>query len=286
MKIAAVCVLYRPDRELLRRNLEACLPQVERVYLVDNSEPAVERPQAEVDSDKIRYLGCGRNMGIAWALNRGCEAAAADGFDWVLTLDQDSVVPPDLIARYTGFIRQPREGASIGMLTCAMKVCAGDKSAGSAGVEEVTLCYTSGAFMSLAAYRRVGGFEEGLFIDGVDFEYCLRLKRAGYGIYRLNEVVLDHRLGNSVPYEWFGRHLFYITHHNYIRRYYMMRNALWIGAHYGGSYPSVRYGLRPAGKAVMKILLFEKDKFRKFRSMWRGYRDYKRGVSGKYRWND
>lgn len=283
---AAVCILYCPDWDRLRRNIAACLEQVERMYLIDNSEPPIEVPEEIETEDRIRYVGCGGNAGIARALNCGCRLAAEDGFDWVLTLDQDSVIPVDMIGKYKAFL-DSGEATAAGMLTCAVKVCEADALPAAAGkTEPVAICYTSGAFMSLTAYRRVGGFEEALFIDGVDFEFCLRMREAGYRIYRLDDVVLDHRLGNSVPYRMFGRHLFYVTHHDYKRRYYMTRNALRINARYGATCPLVRYNLLVASKSVIKILLFEKDKYRKFRSMWRGYKDYRRGIYGKYRWND
>lgn len=61
---------------------------MDKVYIIDNS--------SNNNSSLIKiipnavYIPNYNNLGIAKALNQGCEAAKQDGFDWVLTMDQDS----------------------------------------------------------------------------------------------------------------------------------------------------------------------------------------------------
>lgn len=59
-------------------------------------------------------------------------------------------------------------------------------------VEEfIDFCITSASCTNLAVWKEVGGFDERLFIDLVDNEFCKRLIVSGYKILRLNNLVLD-----------------------------------------------------------------------------------------------
>ena len=49
-----------------------------------------------------------------------------------------------------------------------------------------------------AAAEAVGGFDESLFIDGVDFEFGLRLNRHGYRVLILRQATLEHRPGEAL----------------------------------------------------------------------------------------
>ena len=51
---------------------------------------------------------------------------------------------------------------------------------------------TSGSFLNLKVYKEAGPFVDKLFIDYVDFEYCLRLKKKGFKIYKLNNTYMQH----------------------------------------------------------------------------------------------
>ena len=66
-----------------------------------------------------------------------------------------------------------------------------------------------------------------MFIDGIDIEYCLNLNSHGYQIMRVNSVEIDHNLGDLF-YKNIHGHLYLCTNHNYIRRYYIMRNYHYI----------------------------------------------------------
>ncbi|TEB40741.1 glycosyltransferase family 2 protein, partial [Flavobacterium circumlabens] len=62
---------------------------------------------------------------------------------------------------------------------------------------EPIIVMTSGNIVNLKIHEKIGGFEEKLFIDYVDIEYCLKLKKEGYSIANLPNVLLQHELGDS-----------------------------------------------------------------------------------------
>ena len=87
MKIAGMVTLYNPD-ELISENICSYLDDIHKLYVIDNSDNSNKMllPQ----NSKIIYMPNYKNVGIASALNIAAKAAIADGYNWLLTMDQDS----------------------------------------------------------------------------------------------------------------------------------------------------------------------------------------------------
>jgi GT2 family glycosyltransferase len=65
--------------------------------------------------------------------------------------------------------------------------------------EYVDFCITSASCTNLNAWKNVGGFDEWLFIDLVDNDFCKRIIVSGYKILRINSLVLDQEFGKIIP---------------------------------------------------------------------------------------
>ena len=92
MKLASVVVFYNPSDDNIN-NINAYKNIVDRVYVVDNSDDDIVRLK---DDKVIKYIKLGQNLGIAKALNVGAEHAIADGYEWLLTMDQDSKITKEM----------------------------------------------------------------------------------------------------------------------------------------------------------------------------------------------
>jgi rhamnosyltransferase len=57
---------------------------------------------------------------------------------------------------------------------------------------------TSGNLIHLTAHKIIGGFNEKLFIDYIDHEYCPRLHINGFSVIRANKAMLFHKVGDLV----------------------------------------------------------------------------------------
>ena len=77
---------------------------------------------------------------------------------------------------------------------------------------------TSGNLVNLDIYQKIGGYNEDYFIDGIDIEYCLRIKKYNYRIVRLNNIEIIHDLGDIEYHKFLGK-TYLCTNHNYIRNY-------------------------------------------------------------------
>lgn len=269
--ICGVTVLYNPTEEIFK-NINSYLDGIDKLYLVDNSEKENNylKEQLIKFSSKIEYIKMNGNEGIAKALNVAKNKAIDEKFSWLLTMDQDSKFEND------NFIK---------MLELAKKIfnekiaifSPFHKMSNSIFVDdEITekeRVMTSGNLLNLKIAREIGDFEESFFIDEVDHDYCHRIRNKDYKIIVLNKIILSHNLGNIKKYRFFS-----VTNHNYIRRYYITRNKLYMSKKY--SFLKKKY-FKEILKDTIKIILSEKDKIKKLKMTCLGIRDFKNGITGK-----
>ena len=153
MKIPAGIVLYCPDPDRLRENLEAICPQAASVICVDNgSDNREEITRLLSQYPQTILIANESNVGIARALNQICRRAADDGFDYVVTLDQDSVCPADMIASYEEHLTE-----DAGLLCPVVKDRNHDlgTKGGDEPMTEITECITSASLVNLKAWEAV-----------------------------------------------------------------------------------------------------------------------------------
>lgn len=275
VRIAGVLVLYRPAAAVAA-NVASYLDQIERLFVVDNSEAASSPDWPVLADPKVVYLPNHANLGIAAALNVGARRAAAAGYDLLLTMDQDSHAAPDMVARMLECL-DGREPAQVGMLS-PFHMTKSEHRPGSAACEDVMTPMTSGCLLNLQAYEAVGPFLDELFIDFVDNEYSLRLRKSGFLVLRANEARLQHSVGDTKKYG-----PFIATNHSPLRRYYKTRNRFLVFSHYFWDFPGhCLFDLVRLVKEIGSIILFEPEKSGKLRMMWRGWCDFLHGRYGKY----
>ncbi len=197
--IIAGIVLYNPDISRLIEVIEAIYNQVQSVCVFDNGSKNWTEVKKEIEDAYHNEIICIRNevnAGIGYATNRIFEEALKLGFDWVLTLDHDTICPHKLITEY----KKVSIDNTLGMICPSVidkEIVSNTwKPNNKTAVELVDRCIQSGALVSVSAWKDVNGFDEWMFIDFVDFDFCTRLKINNYNIYRCNNVVIDHQLGN------------------------------------------------------------------------------------------
>lgn len=147
-KIYAGIVTYNPDLTRLNENISAVYPQADKLIIVDNgSDNYAEICELIKQFPNVCMIHNHKNQGIAKALNQIMETAKAENANWVLSLDQDSVISDSLIAHYRPYLDTP----GLGMLTCILKdrnttgFTAKDLNG---ECEEVQRCITSGCLRS------------------------------------------------------------------------------------------------------------------------------------------
>lgn len=203
MNLAAGIVLFNPELSRLKCCIDSILHQCETLYIFDNSSSnEQEINYIEIltkTPNSIVYHAESSNKGIAYALNRIMESAGNDGYDWVITIDQDSIMPDGIVSDYVQYIKKNDKSLAIICPQVIDKRRSYMETKIEPREEYLNDCITSASCTSIRAWEQAGGFDEWLFIDLVDNEFCKRLIVSGYKILRLNKWVLDQEFGNIVP---------------------------------------------------------------------------------------
>lgn len=271
-RVCAIVVTYHPGAEVWR-NIAAIRRQADRVIVVDNgSGPGVrcelERMAAQ---DGIELVCNAGNRGVAAAINQAAARAMAAGFEWLATFDQDSRVPERFVAtllnEHAAYPGRDRVAVvaplyvdrHLGTVSSPSGPLAGSPTE----AVPVSVTATSGNLVLARAFHELGGLREDFFIDCVDFEFCLRARRAGWLVLEVRKVRLEHAQGRAERRRLLWRRPV-VNDYAAERRYYQARNRLVMYAHFAAFDP--RWIARDAfGYAcdLLKMLLFCRDRGRK-----------------------
>jgi rhamnosyltransferase len=288
--ICAAVVTFFPQPESAE-NLLALAPQVGRVLIIDNGSPpqSLEPLERAARNLSVSVVRLGSNMGIATALNNGLRLAHSQGFRWLATFDQDSRATPSMLDDMARAWSEYPEHERVGLVAplhrdrrVGITVSEGRREQAGPSWNVIRTTMTSGNLVNIAAAQAVGGFDDSLFIDYVDHEFCLRLRSRGYRILEATRATLDHALGN-MELRSVGMARMGVTHHSALRRYYITRNRMLVWRRYWRPEPT--WVLRDMRRFVSEsagIVLFEQEAGAKVRMTLKGIRDAFRNVRGAF----
>lgn len=278
MDVSAGIVLFNPDIKRLSENINAIIVQCAHLYLVDNGSINIDEIfnlLEEYDKSKLSLICNEKNLGIATALNQFTMAAQKDGYEWILTLDQDSVSPSNIMEEFEKYITYQNIGMLCPVIYDRNK---GEEIKTKESYSEINECITSGSLLKIEAWNNIGGFDQNLFIDGVDFDICYRLRQYGYKILCIQSVVLLHELG-CIEYHQFLFWKVLVKNHAAFRKYYIARNIIYIAKKKRKKFLIVK-GLLQEIKMFGIVVLYEEDKLNKSKSICRGIYDGFKGKIG------
>ena len=284
-QFAAGIVSYNPDIFRLKENIDAINHQVSRVVVVDNASDNISEIKKLIAEYENAEIVCNSdNKGIAVALNQICQYAKKMGIDWCILLDQDSICSGNIIKEYSQYIGIKQIAMFCPYIVDEFKITL--KMYKQMSLPEKTKCnyaITSGSFVKIDVWEKLGGFFEDMFIDGVDTDYSYNLRIHGYEIYRINSCYIMHQQGNNTE----KTHIYRIHkdeagkktikpafrfNYSMMRWYYMARNNLIIIKKYrklnGILKPFCRYVIR-----FLSVALIEKHKLKVISSICRGFMD-------------
>lgn len=235
MKIAAIVILYHPAKDTIA-NINTYRQWVDRIFVFDNSETASAIKDDLVKLSKLEFHQDFNNEGIARRLNEGCRKAIDEKFDWVLTMDQDTSFEAMSISNYFNCFHKYEGKEKVGMFGTRFSRNNQEVSNDCSATEAKKLI-TSGSLLNLSLFKTIGAFDEKLFIDAVDYDYCFRTQMAGFSIIEFSNIYIRHTVGNEVNRSSV-KTLFLVKKrkevHSALRCYYMYRNLLYLNEKYKG----------------------------------------------------
>ena len=267
-------VTYNPEIARLQENLSTLINQVDELYIFDNGSKNILEVEKILNqyADKVILKKSPSNKGIAFALKDMMEFARVKKFDWVLSVDQDTVLKSNLVDKYKNIVIH--NDKDIGILTCLIK----DRNFEDISVEkqnkqlkEVPICITSAAFTNVKKYFLTQGYDTNLFIDLVDTDICFSFREKGFKILRLNYLGAYHEIGHGENKKLFLKKV--IVHHSAIfREYFIIRNSIILHEKHPLLYP---YKTLMKGLILnfLVTLFYESNKKERFQKYFKGIKD-------------
>lgn len=266
--VVAVVPGHNPAEHEAVALVESLLAAEIAVLVVDDA--STDASYISACSDRGASVICHHtNQGIARSLNDGLAFARSSGASWLLTVDQDTRLPGDYVARLLSFA-DARAGV-IGAETIGD--ASGDlryptrEVAGHLITDEV---FQTGSLWRVDALTNLGGFDESFGIDAVDAEACLKLREAGFAVVLARGVRLSHHYGSGHAVRFLGRSVV-ATGHSPARRETMVRNRLRLFPREFRQSPThALRTLRRVGVNVLLAVTVEEDRWAKAKGSMRG----------------
>lgn len=229
MKVGCILVLYNPKWELTSNVIKYIIPQVDKIFISDNS--TVPQPSYLKEINNVMYHSMHGNKGIASAQNEGLKYYINNNYDFVFFLDQDSIVEDDmvqtLVEHYLDLESRGYRVGGIGPRPINRQQNKEYRGSVKKGViideytTEVTEIISSASLISIEHIKLAGLMDDSLFIDGVDHEWCWRCSyKTGSKFYISEKTHLSHQLGEG-DRKFLGKNISIPTP---IRTYYQFRN--------------------------------------------------------------
>lgn len=286
LSTAAIMVVYRLDADPAAI-AHALQGEVGVTLLVDNSPTGHPAMAALARRDDLVLLANRNRGGLAGAYNLALERlkAQSPATTHVVFLDEDSDV-----AGLGRFLAEPAVAQRLRAAdTAAVAPAYRDRATGLrgryielgrwrlhhlprdfGGLRPVAFVINSMSVWRMPALRRIGPFNEGLAIDHVDTEYCLRARQAGLAVHVQGDHEFAHSIGQRRRFTFLGRQM-QAGGHSPARRYLIGRNTAWLGRHWLWREPAFAWlcASRLAYEAV-GITLAEEQRLGKLWALLRG----------------
>lgn len=264
-RILPIIITFNPDISLLQDNISHLLEGTQSVLIWDNTPGCCMELQNLRPKDKIRIISKNENIGISKAINITAKVAEKEGYDYILTMDQDSILRNIQMYFKTSIKLQDDYPCIIGPMIKSKfadnELC--DK------IVEVNDIITSGAIIPIKLFNKIGGFNELFFVDAIDIEFCIRANTYGYKVFVNCNGYLEQRFGEPVIHRFLGRE-FISSNYSPFRLYGIFRNHILIGRMYGWNKHISKTLIGYYRTFIPKIILAENNKWSKLKAIIKG----------------
>jgi rhamnosyltransferase len=274
-KILAIIVTYNCNK-IIEDNIQSLSNQVDHILIIDNNsgEECLNLINKYKKWNNITIELNKINYGIGYSLNQGLKFAKNNNYQFIVTMDQDTVLRMNSLKNMLNVLKSNENLVSVAPV---------HKNNNKKGkYHKVDYLITSGNLTNLKKVLEIGGFNEKLFIDGVDFDFSLSLRKNGGELAVVNNAYMDHKVGEPEKNKFLFLEFTNYTHCP-LRYYYIYRNHLYIMKKYLYDFPL--FCLKKQiffSKDILKLLFLEKNKKEKFIMACKGVKDAIKNKYGKF----
>ncbi len=269
MKLAGIVIVYYPDTEIFIDHIRSYSSNLEKLFIYDNSENINQEFVNLINKieGNISYIATGKNEGIAKRLNEASHKARQEGYEFILTMDQDSSFKPGDFEKYLSLIHSSNS-TNVAQFGVNHQP---DFTPEKEFPEEALALITSGSILNLSLTDKVGVFNEEFFIDFVDTEFSYRIIQNGYINLLFSNIVLNHSLGTLVD----GRSLVSLKKskriiHSPIRVFYIIRNGLYLMFKANGLSSSMKQEVIRSIKIIKNDLIYNPQLIAVYKNLFLG----------------
>ena len=271
-KITAVVILYYPSSDVID-NINSYVKNLKTLYVICNSEIENSLYNQLLGIKNIKIIHKYDNIGIAKALNLALNHATKEDEKWLMTLDQDSSFNEDDYIKFIKSFDRLKNKTNLAIFSPIHNNKFIKNS-----IEEREFVMTSANIVNVKSALDIGGYDENLFIDEVDHEFCFRLQKNSYKIVQDNSIAINHNLGTKIQ-----KKSKKIILYNSIRLYYMTRNYFYVKKKYKSIFPTFfkkrdRYLLI----FLIKQIYYGQHRIKNITMILQGIIDYRQKNYGKY----
>ena len=219
-------------------------------------------------------LSSGKNIGVAAALDLALDQAHKEGFEWMLTMDQDGSFEPLELTHLLECRYNTTANKTLLIAPIHTKELVAKRDG--CQLKEVDIVMTSGNLVYVQNAKKIGGYNEKLFIDEVDHEFCFRGQLEGYRVFSLLSSYVNHQLGTC-----FIKGNKKIRLYDPERLYYMMRNYLFLHKQYHQHNPEFfKERTQFLKKFFYQHLRYSPQRFQCLLMLFKGWYNYKKNNFG------
>ncbi|MFC0179608.1 glycosyltransferase family 2 protein [Thorsellia kenyensis] len=282
MNVFIVIVTFNSTIDKLNEIVLSCY-SLGNFIIVDNSTILEVSNKIEdlCSSFNLNYISMNGNKGIASAQNVGVQFAIENGAQELLFLDDDSLPQKDMLKKLIYYKNLLIDSGFVDPIVCPNPIDSNGNDLLKSGklitegIYEIRDLISSGTLVSTNTFKKIGFYDESLFIDCVDYEWGWRAKNIGFCIFLVKSAILNHRQGEyTIKY-------INLRLSSPIRHYYQFRNILFM---ISKPYAPLAWKLKNLIKLPFKLfflLCFADQKIKRISYSLKGIIDYLRRKTGK-----
>jgi rhamnosyltransferase len=272
LDVVAVLTAYHPDARL-EAVVTSALQTCSSVIVVDNTPAPATSLAPSLAGPRVTVIANGRNIGLGGALNAAVAALPASA-EAVLFMDQDSVLPGDVVA---GLAADLAADPAVGIAAPSpwdpkhgTFYCSTANRTETVSDEEAVI--TSGMMVRRDVLAKVP-FREDMFIDWVDVAFCLDVRKTGARIVIDWRLRLPHSIGDCAEHRRLWRTVHY-SHYPAWRLYWIGRNvSILHRGHFDNRARALASTTVFMAERFTNTLLFEKKRRTHLPALLKGFRD-------------
>ncbi len=186
-----VIIAYKPTIEHQKNWVNFNLKQLDHLIIIDNTPTNyIDNYNfiEELNNEKITVIRNNKNLGIGQALNQAVEIVSKFDVEYILTLDQDTVLLDNVIINVLELIKDKKTTISLSDSKIIDKPL----------LIEVKYAITSGFIVPASIFEK-HKFRAEFFMDQIDFDFSYNIRKDGYKIFVYNEKSIIHNMGEKIP---------------------------------------------------------------------------------------